>query len=361
MLKINPEYENERARSFCQAFACSNRPKYVLGRNKWARSIAEQVKIDGFIDDVTSEKEWLGRPIIPMETISQNALVVQAILGKPFIAEKRVRQFQFDALDYFSFFKYSGMSIKPVLFWEGMIQDIKDNFVKYKKVYNQLQDNTSKNQFYNIVNFRRSYDINYMRGFESKENQQYFEKFLNLNRKGESFVDVGAYDGYSSKEFIKNCSEYEKIFVFEPEEQNMKETKKQLSNYKNIKFFTCGLSNQKANLCFDSNGSGSKISNDGQSIIKVNRLDDLVDERISFIKMDIEGAEQDAIDGAYETIRKNHPKLAISVYHRNNDFWKIPEKILGIRSDYHLYLRHYTEGVSETIMFFVPISGDKTP
>ena len=70
--------------------------------------------------------------------------------------------------------------------------------------------------------------------------------------------------------------------------------------------------------------------------------------------MDIEGAESFAIEGAKETILKCHPKLALSVYHKKDDFWKIPEQIFNIRKDYDIYLRHYTEGISETIMFFIP-------
>ncbi len=72
--------------------------------------------------------------------------------------------------------------------------------------------------------------------------------------------------------------------------------------------------------------------------------------------MDIEGYEQKAIEGAKKIIRTYHPRLAISVYHQKNDFWKIPELILNIRTDYDIYLRHYTEGISETIMFFIPSS-----
>ena len=70
--------------------------------------------------------------------------------------------------------------------------------------------------------------------------------------------------------------------------------------------------------------------------------------------MDIEGSEQEALLGAKETILSSHPTLAISVYHKPEDLRKITTIVLGIRSDYKLYLRHYTEGTDETVMFFVP-------
>lgn len=84
------------------------------------------------------------------------------------------------------------------------------------------------------------------------------------------------------------------------------------------------------------------------------RFDDMVPGRVDFIKMDIEGAEGDAIAGMEECIRKWHPTLAVCVYHQPDDFWKLPGKILAIRDDYSLYMRHYGAGVDETVMFFVP-------
>jgi hypothetical protein len=70
----------------------------------------------------------------------------------------------------------------------------------------------------------------------------------------------------------------------------------------------------------------------------------------SFVKMGIEGAEGPAIEGARQTILKNHPRLAICVCHRADGFWRIPEQILSTS----IYLRHYTEGLTETVMFFMP-------
>ncbi len=356
MLKIKSIPENNKAKTFCNTFVSSNRPKYIFGRNAWAESIANIIDIDGFIDEFTHEKSYLGKPVVPIEEIPDNALVVSIVQGKPFMAEKSLRRFQFDSLDYYAFFKYAGLPIKQIMFWDGMAEDIRANLSKYNWIYTLLKDKTSKNQFFNIINFRISYDLDYMRGFENIEEQQYFEDFLQLSPQGESFADIGAFDGYTTKEFIKRCPDYQKVFLFEPEEKNMETAKNKLVNAPNIQFFQLGLSDRKETLKFDVSGSSSKISEDGALTIYVDRLDDLVDEKVTFIKMDIEGYEQKAIEGAKKIIQTYHPRLAISVYHQKNDFWKIPELILNIRTDYDIYLRHYTEGISETIMFFIPSS-----
>jgi len=61
-----------------------------------------------------------------------------------------------------------------------------------------------------------------------------------------------------------------------------------------------------------------------------------------------------AIVGARQAIIKHHPRLAICVYHRFDDLWRIPERVLSFHDDYQIFLRHYTEGVDETVMFFIP-------
>lgn len=86
-------------------------------------------------------------------------------------------------------------------------------------------------------------------------------------------------------------------------------------------------------------------------------IDDLVDVKnigkVDFIKMDIEGAELEALKGAAETIARHRPKLAISVYHRLEDFWQIPQWIEQLGLGYRFYLRHYTIHAEETVLFAV--------
>jgi hypothetical protein len=67
--------------------------------------------------------------------------------------------------------------------------------------------------------------------------------------------------------------------------------------------------------------------------------------------MDIEGAEMPALGGAIETIRKFKPKLAISVYHRTQDLYEVPQLIKNIDSRYKFYLGHYTIYKEETVLF----------
>ena len=69
-------------------------------------------------------------------------------------------------------------------------------------------------------------------------------------------------------------------------------------------------------------------------------LDEDISESVTFIKMDIEGSELDAIEGAVEHIRKDKPKLAICTYHNNHHIWEIPRRLKEINPDYKLYMRY---------------------
>ena len=105
-------------------------------------------------------------------------------------------------------------------------------------------------------------------------------------------------------------------------------------------------------------GPGSTVifDNANKDGVKTLTIDDLVDlkdiPRVNFIKMDIEGAELQALQGAINTLKKYRPKLAISIYHRApTDYFEIPEFLLSLDLGYQFYIRHYTIHAEETILY----------
>ena len=71
----------------------------------------------------------------------------------------------------------------------------------------------------------------------------------------------------------------------------------------------------------------------------------------TYIKMDVEGAEMKALIGAENIIKKYKPKLAVSIYHRLEDLWEIPDIIMKYRPDYDLYIRHYPMAAGDTVLY----------
>jgi FkbM family methyltransferase len=357
VLEIHDDKVNDAAAAFCDLFAnSSRRPRFILGRNEYAASIAILVDVTGIIDDFTTEKDFMGKPVVRMRDVPRDSLVVSSVLGKPGTVALRLDSHGLTHLDYFSFSKYSGLDVMPVKFWNEFKEDFDKNRDKYEWIYDLLRDDESKATFSRIVHFRLHMDLAYMDTFKDRQRSQYFEIFLGLRSADETFVDVGGFDGNTSLEFIRRCPGYKSVHLFEPDQGNFAVARARLSPYRNIRCHAIGLSDRRRRLCFQPGGSTARISEQGIVTIDVDAMDNVigVDEHVSFVKMDIEGGEGAAIDGARKTIMSSRPKLAICVYHKADDLWKLPQKVLSIHGKYDLYLRHYTEGVDETVMFFVP-------
>jgi hypothetical protein len=111
-------------------------------------------------------------------------------------------------------------------------------------------------------------------------------------------------------------------------------------------------------LRFDSGqGTSSKLSNQGSVEVQCCRLDDVLGSQVpTYIKMDIEGAELDAIQGARQTVKQNQPLLAVCVYHVQDHLWKIPLAIHEANPDYRYFLRPYMPECWETVCYAVPKS-----
>ena len=188
--------------------------------------------------------------------------------------------------------------------------------------------------------------------------RQYFEiPEAKRHHENEVFIDAGCFDGWTTKQFIAwNEHKYRKVLAFEPDENNRKIALHNLSELiesGNVELFPFGLWNEKIKLKFSSSGSGSSLHS-GEETVDVVALDDQpFAEDITFIKMDIEGAEYKALLGAEQIIRKNKPNLAICLYHKPEDVFEIPQLILKYRSDYRFLLRHYWLREYETVLYAV--------
>lgn len=185
---------------------------------------------------------------------------------------------------------------------------------------------------------------------------QYFDLPYLLHQKEEVFVDVGCFDGLSVKGFLQwSKGNYKEIIAFEPDRQCFALCRKNLEKIGNLTLVPKGLWNREEVLSFHETGaSDSAITKDGEVQIETVRLDDVMGERnVTFIKMDIEGAEREALAGAAKTIQRCRPKLAVSLYHKPEDIWVLPGMILDICPDYKFYVRHYSLRDAETVLYAV--------
>lgn len=184
---------------------------------------------------------------------------------------------------------------------------------------------------------------------------QYFDMF---SPEEEVFVDAGAYNGDTIFDFLKwiKGSKIYKVYSLEPQKDMYEYIKNRLmkNNISKVEVLNYAAWCKEEELSFVNREDGSAIVKGEESLHKVRgmAIDDIVGvEKVSFIKLDIEGSELEALKGASKTIKKYHPKLAISIYHRPEDILQIGRYILKLNPDYRLYIRHYTLTVYETVLY----------
>lgn len=188
------------------------------------------------------------------------------------------------------------------------------------------------------------------------DSNQYFDENIISLTDNEVFVDGGCYDFSTAKIFLEKVPSAKRIYAFEPDEHQWPviESAMRNSQFTGSRLIKKGLWNKSGTLPFSpAYGGGSSINVKGVSNVPVTSIDEIIDEPITFIKLDIEGAEIKALRGAQNHIVNEKPKLAICVYHQPQDIIEIPSYIKNLVPEYSLYLRHYSNVEFETVMYAV--------
>lgn len=187
---------------------------------------------------------------------------------------------------------------------------------------------------------------------------QYFDRAVVPLDENESYVDVGAYNGDTLEYFRKVVDgRYERAFAFELDPANFRNLESAVQcmpDRDKIEIFNLGAWESAGEVRFSVGKSQSTVG-EGDCVGHVVPIDDvLYGRRISFIKMDIEGAELHALRGGQRSIQQSQPKLAICVYHHISHLWEVPFYIHQLLPDHQLFLRHYTSLEYETVCYAIP-------
>lgn len=196
------------------------------------------------------------------------------------------------------------------------------------------------------------------------DTDQYFVKEIIKIGSDEVFVDGGAFIGDTIQHLFNTARKapeggsIKRVVAFEPEKNNLIRLKKYFGHNAKVRIVEKGLSDHEGIVYFRLDGSGSQVIDKcyGDDVINIPVTNiDAVDEckDATFIKMDIEGSEMNALYGAKNTILKNKPKLAICIYHSNDDMVRIAEYIHELVPEYKLYVRHHTGGIGETVLYAI--------
>lgn len=262
---------------------------------------------------------------------------------------------------YYNLFEHMWGGLSPVdNKWDVLVDRI-DVLCNHKSdfvwLYNSLEDYRSKNVLFAMLADWLSFDLDYIVAMHEGNFDDYYDYDILKPKKEAVVVDLGAYNGDSALSYIENYGDYGKIYCYEITETMLPEIKRTLEGYNNIEIRQKAAGSKSTVMYISENADAScnKIDSSGNKAIEVVAIDDDILEKIDFIKMDIEGAEQNALIGCRRHILEDRPELAVCVYHNNEDIWKVPRMIRDMREDYKLYLRSNGAqiGPSEIVLFAV--------
>jgi FkbM family methyltransferase len=332
--------------------------QFAIGKNADTLQVHALAPLAGIVDDSSLPGErWQGIPLLPASELPADAVVINCATSiSPVSAERRVLSVAKRArvVSLCELQQVAADRLDPPWFVQDMNRDWAGHAAEWHDLRAVLADDESKQVLDDLVRFRRTGSYTHMGGYCVRLQEQYFDAACPLAPE-DVFVDCGGFDGDTTEQFVRRCPDYQCAWLFEPSEVNMQKAKKRLAGVRDINFVPKGVSDKAATLNFNAGaGSASAIVESGDMSIGVTTLDKEIEGLVSFVKMDLEGWELKALKGARRHIERDHPKLAIAVYHQASDFRKIPEFIFSVRYDYEVYLRHYTEGWSETVMYFRP-------
>jgi FkbM family methyltransferase len=178
----------------------------------------------------------------------------------------------------------------------------------------------------------------------------------------EVFVDCGAFDGDTVRQFTNLAgTSFKALHAIEADPLSLDKLKTALGKMpigmsEKIVVHPCAIGAERASVRFEITGTvDSKVCAEGGIKVECFPLDEMFAEiRLTFIKMDIEGAEFDALRGARKVIQRDRPILAICVYHKQSDIWRIPLLVKEMVPDYGFYLRACEGDGFQTVMYAVP-------
>lgn len=247
-------------------------------------------------------------------------------------------------------------------FW--MSSEIKDfykmetNADKIKSVKHILADQRSRDVLDAIVEKRKTGFMDYTDIKEWSESEYFLDEFWKPVEDGrEVFIDGGGYTGDTIEEFINwTKGNYQRVCSFEPQKDKSRIIEEKLWQWGDkVRFFNKGLWSLETRLSFkdgDDMYSGKIVNTENEeNPIETVTLDEIVKEKVTFLKMDIEGAEVEAIKGARNIIQSDKPRMAVCIYHKPNDLWEIPLMIHEMVPEYKMYIRHMGIRCYGTILY----------
>lgn len=353
-----------------QYYSLENREICIWGRSVSALELYVELQnggegnIIGFTDSFAKGGEtFAGLPVYTFSEIQRmdKPVIYISTVNEQYLREILEQTERLENADILSRGAVYGSGCYDVSKLKKIMEEDSDEIEEVRK---SLCDKKSVDTFENLLKYRACNDAGLINSIYETGHAQYFpvNEFLPVCQE-EVFVDAGGYNGETSWRFAHwTGGNYSKIYILEPDKLMADVAREyiKIKNMKRVILVNKGAYSCETKLSFhhDSLSGSSCITADGERAIETISIDEmLAGDRATFIKMDVEGVETEALIGAEKTINMYRPKLAISVYHKEDDLWKIPYYIKKKYPWYKLYMRHYTPITIETVLYAVEDKG----
>ena len=351
------------------AIKASSDPVVLWGAGEVAWYILSYLRQHGiepmcFCDNDPSKQgtRYLGLPVYSYDVIKEEfahiggryqIVVATGVQYKEPIFSQLARAHEQNPVWYLHGYEVCGEKIRYSYVYE--------NISFFEEAYASLADEFSKKVFVNVINAKLAGNFTFYEKIMSP--MVYFDADLIELSETEVFLDVGAYRGDAIIDFFRRTQgKYERIIAFEPDPKTRSILMDIIAINKigNVEVHSKAAWNKHDVLMFhDGREGGSRIPENSGPVLPHNQIEvDSIDSilqgrRVTYIAMDIEGAEHNAILGAEQTIKKWKPKMAVSVYHKREDMFDILLLLKSFVPDYKFYLRHYTNNQTDTILYAI--------
>ncbi|MGB8168323.1 MAG: FkbM family methyltransferase [Chthoniobacteraceae bacterium] len=329
---------------------------------------AKHLNIIGLVDDFKKGQEYCGHTCIGMPEMialakrNPNAICVnlaQWDRGVRFF-DNLGRRFNLRILNFgqaVRYFDCEQMDFR-LADWRPAIVSRGEEFLALEDM---LCDELSKQTLFAVLTHHLDNNREHLLGINRAYDAHYFRSGLFELRKNEIFVDCGAAVGETVDHFLEMTEErFTELHAFEPDCSNFGQLSGKIDRYRNLPFFkkiflhnqATGDSDRK--VAFEhGGGEGSRVIDaiDGEGSMDLVRLDSALQNGATFLKLDVEGHELASLRGAEQIIQECKPRIAVCVYHRDDDLLTIPAYLKALNPDYQIGLRHCNQVRFDTICF----------
>jgi FkbM family methyltransferase len=322
---------------------------------------ARGITVVAIVDDDPAKTGLVveGVTIAPVQTLAALPKSTPVVIASHRVlrATQRLRGLGFTTVVPFAMLQVLAPDVfSPHMFYDALLDDLWTHRADVQALHERLADDRSREVLAAVIGFRRTLDPAVLQPVLT-EHDLYAPEGLFEFGSDEVYVDAGSYDGDTIRSFIGRVQgRFDDIYAFEPDPVTFEKLKANFRDEPRVHPFHAGLHSHGGSLRFRDDASrGAIFAADGEIEMPVTTIDDVLgDRRLTYIKMNIEGAEIDALKGGRNAIAKWRPRLAISVYHRASDLWRIPQLALELNPDYRLYLRQHDGGIIETVLYALP-------